>query len=244
MINFKISWKSLCLFLLSFYTRSSLKCCLLQSFYCPPWGLPHRPFLKCPLSPSTSLLCWGPHSCHSEHTSLNSLFQAAWKGGLHFWNNSIQLRKQGWRILNVWDSSSESKQRRGGKLQGIRSPEKEPCLLPLSCHCSNNPAKWCLLTQLQKVTGVHSSCLPHNQSFLSTERPGFMLVSAQCTQRHVDPLPTPSHPHRERETWSGWLCSLAVTKASWPGLPSRLSGHVQYQLWWHFAHLQYFYKQQ
>lgn len=130
-----------------------------------------------------------PNSRHSGHTFWTVYFQAAWQGGLHFCNNSNQLRKEGWRILDVWDSTLYFEQRRGGKLQGHRSPEKELCLLSLLCRSSNNPAKWSLLTPLQKVTGVHSSCSPHNQSFLFPKRPG--IHAGVCIVHLASWRPTP-----------------------------------------------------
>lgn len=103
---------------------------------------------------------------------------------------------------------------------------------PCSVTPSNNPAKRCLLTPLQTVTSMHSSCSPHNQSFLSTKRPG--IHAGFCIVHLASYWPTPYAlaPTQRKKGKHGktGLGSQTVIKA-FRLKTSKLFGHVQSQLW-------------
>lgn len=81
-----------------------------------------------------------------------------------------------------------------------------------------------------KVTAVHSSCPPHNQSFLCTKRPE--IHAGFCTVHCASCWPTPHAlaPTQRKKEKHG---KTALTDG-YKGLQApRWSDHVQFQLWWH-----------
>ena len=217
--------KKILIFSLAIIHEKFSKMLFVESFLVPP----SQDQTECPLSCQQGPVLLGPLSCHSEHTNWTVYFQATRKGALDSWNSSTQLRKQlknseciGFLFI-MW----MTRRRR------ITGPQKfwegalpSVLVLPLLQQSS----KMMSANTAHKVTAVHSSCPPHNQSFLCTKRPE--IHAGFCTVHCASCWPTPHAlaPTQRKKEKHG---KTALTDGCKGLQAPRWSDHVQFQLWWH-----------